>query len=135
MPFITDRKISTTHYLIIRCNAKMQPMEVLNMILQDNLQSQNSAAIYDSDLNYASDLNYDIEEDDALKYDDKLEEQDFPVIYVKSDEWKFGIYKDKEKLFEENIPKLSSHLTSLYRSNIIRYAEWRPAQNQANIIY
>jgi len=122
MPFVTDRKISTTHYLIIRCNSKMQPMEVLNMILQDNLQSQNSAAIYDDD------LNYDIEEDDALKYDDKLEEQDFPVIYVNSDEWKFGIYKDKEKLFEENIPKLSTHLTSLYRSNIIRYAEWRPTQ-------
>jgi hypothetical protein len=131
MPFITDRKISTTHYLIIISNSKMQPMDVLNMILQDNLQSQNSAAIYGEE----SDLSYDIEEDDALKYDDKLEEQDFPVIYVKSDEWKFGIYKDKEKLFEENIPKLSSHLTSLYRSNIIRYAEWHPAQNQANIIY
>jgi hypothetical protein len=122
MPFVTDRKISTTHYLIIRCNAKMQPIDVLKMILQDNLQSQNSAAIYDDD------LNYDIEEEDALKYDDKLEEQDFPVIYVNSNEWKFGIYKDKEKLFEENIPKLSTHLTSLYRSNIIRYAEWRPTQ-------
>jgi hypothetical protein len=113
----------------------MQPMDVLNMILQDNLQTQNSAAIYGSDLNYASDLNYDIEEEDALKYDDKLEEQDFPVIYVNANEWKFGIYKDKEQLFEENIPKLASHLTSLYRSNIIRYAEWRPAQNQSNIIY
>jgi hypothetical protein len=125
MPFVRDRKISTTHYLIIRCNAKIQPMDVLKMILQDNLQSQNSAATYGSE---DSDLNYDIEEEDALKYDDKLEEQDFPVIYVNSDEWKFGIYKDKEKLFEENIPKLSSHLTSLYHSNIIRYAEWRPAQ-------
>ena len=129
MPFVTDRKISTTHYLIIISNSKMQPMEVLNMILQDNLQTQNSAAIYDDD------FNYDIEEEDALKYDDKLEEQDFPVIHVNSDEWKFGIYKDKEKLFEENIPKMASHLTSLYRSNIIRYAEWRPAQNKSNIIY
>jgi hypothetical protein len=70
----------------------------------------------------------DIVEEDALMYDDNdnLSENDFVVSSVKFGEWKFGVYKDKEQVFEENLPKLISHLTSLYASNIIRYAEWRP---------
>jgi len=59
-------------------------------------------------------------------YDDNLSENDFTIVSVNFGEWKFGVYKDKEQVFEENLPILISHLTSLYNSNIIRYAEWRP---------
>ena len=103
------REISKTHYLVIDCAPnKMRPNDILKMIIMDN-QEEN-----------------DIVEEDALMYDDNLSENDFVVSSVKYGEWKFGVYKDKEEIFEENLSKLIRHLTSLYASNIIRYAEWRP---------
>ena len=103
------REVSKTHYLIIDCAPnKMRPNDILKMIITDS-QDEN-----------------DIEEEDAVMYDDGLSENDFVVSSVKFCEWKFGVYKDKEEIFEENLSKLISHLTSLYASNIIRYAEWRP---------
>jgi hypothetical protein len=107
----SERQISKTHYLVIDCAPnKMRPNDILKMIITDG-QEEN-----------------DIVEEDALMYDDNdnLSENDFVVSSVKFGEWKFGVYKDKEQVFEENLPKLISHLTSLYASNIIRYAEWRP---------
>ena len=103
------RQVSDTHYLVIDCAPnKMRPNDILKMIIMD-VQEEN-----------------DIIEEDALMYDDNLSENDFIVSSVKFGECKFGVYKDKEQVFEENLSKLISHLTSLYNSNIIRYAEWRP---------
>ena len=106
-----EREISKTHYLVIDCAPnKMRANEILKMIIMDN-QEEN-----------------DIVEEDALMYDDYdgLSENDFTIVSVNFGEWKFGVYKDKEQVFEENLPILISHLTSLYNSDIIRYAEWRP---------
>ena len=104
-----ERQVSNTHYLVIDCAPnKLRPNDILKMIIIDS-QEEN-----------------DIVEEDALMYDDNLSENDFVVSSVKFGEWKFGVYKDKEEVFEENLSKLISHLTSLYASNIIRYAEWRP---------
>jgi hypothetical protein len=98
-----ERKISKTHYLVIDCAPnKMRPNDILKMIITDG------------------------QKEDALIYHDKLSENDFVVSSVKFGEWKFGVYKDKEEIFEENLSNLINHLTSLYASNIIRYAEWRP---------
>jgi hypothetical protein len=98
-----EREISKTHYLVIDCAPnKMRPNDILKMIITDG------------------------QEEDALIYHDKLSENDFVVSSVKFGEWKFGVYKDKEEIFEENLSNLINHLTSLYASNIIRYAEWRP---------
>ena len=106
---IKEREVSKTHYLVIDCAPnKMRPNDILKMIITD-IQEEN-----------------DIVEEDALMYDDGLSENDFHIMAVKFGEWKFGVYKDKEQVFEENLSKLISHLTSLYNSNIIRYAEWRP---------
>lgn len=107
------RQVSDTHYLVIDCAPnKMRPNDILKMIIMDN-QEEN-----------------DIVEEDALMYDDNdnynLSMNDFIVSSVKFGEWKFGVYKDKEQVFEENLSNLISHLTSLYNSNIIRYAEWSP---------
>ena len=103
------REVSKTHYLVIDCAPnKMRANEILKMIIMDN-QEEN-----------------DIVEEDALMYDDGLSENDFTIVSVNFGEWKFGVYKDKEQVFEENLPILIAHLTSLYNSNIIRYAEWRP---------
>ena len=97
-----ERQVSKTHYLIIDCAPnKLRPNDVLKMIIMDGQ-----------------------EENDIVEGD--LSENDFVVSSVKFGEWKFGVYKDKEQIFEENLSKLISHLTSLYASNIIRYAEWRP---------
>ena len=106
-----ERQVSDTHYLVIDCAPnKMRPTDILKMIIMDN-QEEN-----------------DIVEEDALMYDDNdgLSMNDFIVSSVKFGEYKFGVYKDKEQVFEENLTSLISHLTSLYNSNIIRYAEWRP---------
>jgi hypothetical protein len=104
-----EREVSNTHYLVIDCAPKkMRPNDILKMIIMDS-QEEN-----------------DIVEEDALMYDDNLSENDFTILSVKFGEYKFGVYKDKEQVFEENLPILISHLTSLYNSNIIRYAEWRP---------
>lgn len=105
------RPVSDTHYLVIDCAPnKMRPNDILKMIIMDNHEEN------------------DIVEEDALMYDDNnnLSMNDFIVSSVKFGEWKFGVYKDKEQVFEENLSNLISHLTSLYNSNIIRYAEWRP---------
>lgn len=106
-----EREVSNTHYLVIDCAPnKMRPNDILKMIIMDS-QEEN-----------------DIVEEDALMYDDNdnLSENDFTIVSFNFGECKFGVYKDKEQLFEENLPILISHLTSLYNSNIIRYAEWRP---------
>jgi hypothetical protein len=106
-----EREVSQTHYLVIDCAPnKMRPNDILKMIIMDSREDD------------------DIVEEDALMYDDNdgLSENDFVVSSVKFGEWKFGVYKDKEQVFEENLSNLISHLTSLYNSNIIRYAEWRP---------
>lgn len=104
-----ERPVSNTHYLVIDCAPnKMRANDILKMIIMDS-QEEN-----------------DIVEEDALMYDDSLSMNDFIVSSVKFGECKFGVYKDKEQVFEENLSKLISHLTSLYASNIIRYAEWRP---------
>jgi hypothetical protein len=106
-----EKQVSNTHYLVIDCAPnKLRPNDILKMIITDD-QEEN-----------------DIVEEDALMYDDNnnLSENDFVVSSVKYGEWKFGVYKDKEEIFEENLSKLIRHLTSLYASNIIRYAEWRP---------
>ena len=98
-----ERQVSDTHYLVIDCAPnKMRPNDILKMIIMDG-QEEN-----------------DIVEEDGLS------EDDFHIMSVKFGEWKFGVYKDKEQVFEENLSILISHLTSLYNSNIIRYAEWRP---------
>jgi hypothetical protein len=106
-----EREVSNTHYVVIDCAPnKLRPDNILKMIITDNPDEN------------------DIVEEDALMYDDNdnLSENDFHIISAKLGEWKFGVYKDKEQVFEENLYKLISHLTSLYNSNIIRYAEWRP---------
>jgi hypothetical protein len=99
-----ERQVSNTHYLVIECIAtKFNPTNILKMIITDS------------------------QEENVLVYDaNDLSENDFVVSSVKFSEWKFRVYKDKEEIFEENLSKLISHLTSLYASNIIRYAEWRP---------
>lgn len=95
-----ERQVSKTHYLIIDCAPnKLRPNDILKMIITDSQEENDN---------------------------NDLSENDFVVSSVKFGEWKFGVYKDKEEIFEENLSKLISHLTSLYASNIIRYAEWRP---------
>jgi hypothetical protein len=104
---VETKPVSDTHYLIIDCKpGQPRPDTILNMILTDDTP--------------------DFEEDDALLFNDKLEEQDFSLIYTSFGEWKYGVYKDKEQIFELNLPKIIDHLTSLYRCGIIRYAEWNP---------
>jgi hypothetical protein len=104
-----EREVSNTHYIVIDCAPnKLRPNDILKMIIMES-QEEN-----------------DIVEEDALMYDDGLSEDDFHIISFKFGECKFGVYKDKEQAFEENLSKIISHLTSLYNSNIIRYAEWRP---------
>jgi hypothetical protein len=98
-----ERQVSKTHYLVIDCAPnKLRPNDILKMIITDGQ-----------------------EENDIVEEDD-LSVNDFLIMSVKFGEWKFGVYKDKEQVFEKNLSKLISHLTSLYNSNIIRYAEWRP---------
>ena len=101
--------VSDTHYLIIDCKpGQLRPDAVLKMILHDNDNAD------------------DFTEEDALMYDDSVSDSDFLLVHTSFGEWKFGVYKDKEQLFELNLPKIIVHLTSLYRCGIIRYAEWNP---------
>lgn len=107
-----DRPISDTHFLIIDCDpGPIRPDNILKMILQD---------INKDDL--------DFEEEDALMFDDGLNENDFVLISSSFGEWKFGVYKDKEQIFEANLPKMVDLLTNLYNSRQIRFAEWSPKQ-------
>ena len=102
-----SRPLSETHYLIIDCGpGKPRPNQILHMILTDDTDT--------------------LTEEDALLYDDTLTENDLSLIYNNFGEWKYGVYKDKETIFELNLPKIIPHLTSLYNSRIIRYAEWSP---------
>jgi hypothetical protein len=99
--------VSDTHYLIIDCKpGQLRPDAVLKMVLLNE--------------------DPDFEEDDALLFDDSISDTDFSLVYSSFGEWKYAIYKEKEQLFELNLPKIIDHLTSLYRSSIIRYAEWSP---------
>lgn len=102
-----SRPISETHYLIIDCGpGKPRPSQILHMILTDDTDT--------------------LTKEEALLYNDALTENDLSLIYSNFGEWKYGVYKDKETIFELNLPKIIPHLTSLYNSGIIRYAEWSP---------
>ena len=99
--------VSETHYLIIDCKpGQLRSYDILKMILLNDTP--------------------DFEEEDALLYNDSITETDFSLVYTSFGEWKYAVYKEKELLFELNLPKITDHLTSLYRSSIIRYAEWSP---------
>jgi hypothetical protein len=109
MPII-ERKISNTHFLIIDCDpGPIRPDTILKTILQDINKD-------------------DFEEEDGLMFDDALNEDDFTLISSSFGEWKFGVYKDKEQLFEANLSKMTDLLTNLYNSRQIRFAEWSPKQ-------
>jgi hypothetical protein len=102
-----ERPISKTHYLTIDCYpGPTRPDAILKTILTDDVP--------------------DFEEEDALLYNDSLSFDDFTLISANFGEWKFGVYKDKEILFELNLLKITDHLTNLYNSNLIRHAEWHP---------
>ena len=105
-----DRPISKTHYLIIDCDPlSLRPDNVLKIVLLDANDEK------------------EFEEEDTLLYnDDSLNVDDFTLVSSSFGEWKFGVYKDKEQLFELNLPKISDILTNLYNSRQIRYAEWSP---------
>lgn len=97
---------SETHYLIIDCKpGKIRPFDVLKVIITEEVETM-------------------LEEDSLINKG--LKEEDFIVVYINFGECKFAIKKDKEKLFELNIPKLSDQLKGLYKRGIIRYAEWSP---------
>ena len=105
---IVERKISDTHYLIIDClPGPTRPNDILKMILQDINKD-------------------DFEEEDALMFNDDISFEDFTLISSSFGEWKFGVYKDKEQLFELNLPKIVDLLTNLYNNSQIRFAEWSP---------
>jgi len=105
---IVERKISDTHYLIIDClPGPTRPNDILKMILQDINKD-------------------DFEEEDALMFNDDISFEDFTLISSSFGEWKFGVYKDKEQLFELNLPKIVDLLTNLYNNIQIRFAEWSP---------
>ena len=114
---IVERKISDTHFLIIDClPGSTRPNDILKMIL----------VTLDE---------HDFEEEDALMYDDGLNENDFALISSSSfGEWKYGVYRDKEQLFEANLSKIVDLLTNLYNSRQIRFAEWRPKTQTLNKI-
>jgi hypothetical protein len=102
-----ERPISKTHYLAIDCHpGPTRPDAILKTVLTDDVP--------------------DFEEEDALLYNDSLSFDDFVLISANFGEWKFGVYKDKEILFELNLLKITDHLTNLYNSNLIRHAEWHP---------
>jgi len=102
-----DRLISETHYLVIDCvPGPLRPDNVLKTIIRDDEP--------------------DFEEEDALLYDDSISENDFTLVSANFGECKYAVYKDKELLFELNLPKIVDHLTNLYKCGQIRYAEWSP---------
>ena len=106
---MTDRIISETHYVIIDCAPlQKRPDEILKMILHEEVN--------------------DVCEEDALIYDDndKLTFEDFTLIYATFGEWKYSVFKEKEPIFEANLPKIVEQLRTLYNCAIIRYAEWSP---------
>ena len=105
---IMERKISDTHYIIIDCNpGSPRPNDILKMIL---LKLEE----------------HDFTEEDALLYNDAIAFDDFILIYSSFGECKYGVYKDKEQLFELSLSKMIDMLTNLYNSRQIRFAEWSP---------
>jgi len=93
-------QISETHYIIIDCKpGSIRPNNVLEMVLHDDLNNETN---------------------NALTVDDfLLESKAFG-------EFKYKISKEKEQLFEDNLPKIVDALKGLYNCGIIRYAEWSP---------
>lgn len=61
-----------------------------------------------------------------LHDNDTLTFEDFTLIYATFGEWKYGVFKEKEAIFEANLPKIVEQLRTLYNCAIIRYAEWSP---------
>jgi len=111
MSQLKNRPVSETHYLIIDCApGLLRPDNVLKLVLVENNVD-------------------DLTEEDALMYDDGISVDDFTLVSANFGEWKYAVYKEKEQLFEDSIPKISDLLMNLYRSNLIRYAEWRPKNN------
>jgi hypothetical protein len=94
-------QISDTHYIIIDCKpGSIRPNNVLEMVLHDDLKNETK--------------------DTVLTIDDfLLESKTFG-------EFKYNILKEKEQLFEENLPKIVDALKGLYNCGIIRYTEWSP---------
>ncbi len=104
---MTERIISDTHYVIIDCAPlQKRPDEILKTILHEE--------------------DNDVCEEDALTYDDTLTFEDFTLIYSRFGEWKYSVFKEKEPMFEANLPKIVDQLRTLYNCAIIRYAEWSP---------
>jgi len=93
-------QISETHYIIIDCKPGLiRPNNVLEMVLHDDLNNETN---------------------NALTVDDfLLESKAFG-------EFKYNISKEKEQIFEDNLPKIVDALKGLYNCGIIRYAEWSP---------
>jgi hypothetical protein len=113
---IVERKISDTHYLVIGCNpGPTRPNDILKMILLTLDE-------------------HDFEEEDALMFNDTLNENDFLLISTSFGQWKFGVYRDKEELFEANLSKMVDMLMNLYNSRQIRFAEWCPKTQTLNKI-
>jgi hypothetical protein len=61
-----------------------------------------------------------------LHDNDTLTFEDFTLIYARFGEWKYGVFKEKETIFEANLLKIVEQLRTLYNCAIIRYAEWSP---------
>jgi hypothetical protein len=93
-------QISETHYIIIDCKpGSIRPNNVLEMVLHDDIKN---------------DIKNVLTVDDFL-----LESKTFG-------EFKYNISKEKEQVFEDNLPKIVDALKGLYNCGIIRYAEWSP---------
>jgi len=96
----SDNISSDTHYIIIDCKpGSIRPNNVLEMVLHDDTKNDTK---------------------NVLTIDDFL-------LKAKTfGEFKYNILKEKEQLFEDNLPKIVDALKGLYNCGIIRYAEWSP---------
>ena len=97
-------QISETHYIIIDCKpGSIRPNNVLEMVLHDDIKND-------------------------LKNETKnvLTIDDFLLKAKTFGEFKYNISKEKEQVFEDNLPKIVDALKGLYNCGIIRYAEWSP---------
>jgi len=94
-------QISETHYIIIDCKPGLiRPNNVLEMVLHDDTKNDLKNAVLTID--------------------------DFLLKAKTFGEFKYNISKEKEQIFEDNLPKIVDALKGLYNCGIIRYAEWSP---------
>jgi len=102
-------QISETHYIIIDCKPGLiRPNNVLEMVLHDDTKN---------------DLKNDLKNDTKNAV---LTIDDFLLKAKTFGEFKYNISKEKEQIFEDNLPKIVDALKGLYNCGIIRYAEWSP---------